>query len=155
VAEFPVDPPLTLVSAGDDGVVVLTLNRPGKKNALSIALRDEVVARLRALAADEAVKAVVVTGGGGSFSAGFDLREGQSTSSSYFGDASQNGEDVFFFTRQSLVSQDRDNNVDVYDAREDGGISSQNSLLAPPSERERCRGASTTAPALGVPENPR
>ena len=69
------DPPLTLVSAGDDGVVVLTLNRPGKKNALSIALRDEVVARLRALAADEAVKAVVVTGGGGSFSAGFDLRE--------------------------------------------------------------------------------
>jgi enoyl-CoA hydratase/carnithine racemase len=75
VAESPVDPPQTLVSAGDDGVVVLTLNRPGKKNALSIALRDEVVARLRALAADEAVKAVIVTGGGGSFSAGFDLRE--------------------------------------------------------------------------------
>ena len=75
MAESPVDPPQTLVSVGDDGVVVLTLNRPGKKNALSIALRDEVVARLRALAADEAVKAVIVTGGGGSFSAGFDLRE--------------------------------------------------------------------------------
>ncbi len=81
------------------------------------------------------------------------ISSGQSTSSSYFGDASQNGEDVFFFTRQSLVSQDRDNNVDVYDAREDGGISSQNSLLAPPCESERCRGASTTAPALGVPSS--
>jgi enoyl-CoA hydratase/carnithine racemase len=75
VAESPVDPPLTLVSANDDGVIVITLNRPGKKNALSIALRDEAVGRLRALAADEAVKAVIVTGGGGSFSAGFDLRE--------------------------------------------------------------------------------
>ena len=75
MAEFPVDPPLTLVSSGDDGVTVIALNRPEKKNALSIALREEVVGRLRALAADEAVKAVIVTGRGGSFSAGFDLRE--------------------------------------------------------------------------------
>jgi enoyl-CoA hydratase len=75
VAEPPVDPPLTLVSPGDDGVTVITLNRPEKKNALSIALREEVIAALRALAADEAVKAVIVTGSGGSFSAGFDLRE--------------------------------------------------------------------------------
>jgi enoyl-CoA hydratase/carnithine racemase len=70
-----VDPPLTLVSAGDDGVVVLTLNRPGKKNALSIALREEAVAILGRLADDEALKALVVTGSGGCFSAGFDLRE--------------------------------------------------------------------------------
>ena len=75
MAEPSADPPLTLVSSGDDGVTVLTLNRPGKKNALSIALREEVVARLRALAADDTVKAVIITGSGGSFSAGFDLRE--------------------------------------------------------------------------------
>jgi enoyl-CoA hydratase len=75
VAESPADPPLTLVSSGDDGVTVITLNRPEKKNALSIALREEVIAALRALAADETVKAVIVTGSGGSFSAGFDLRE--------------------------------------------------------------------------------
>jgi hypothetical protein len=31
---------------GDDGVAVLTLNRPEKKNALSIALREEAVALL-------------------------------------------------------------------------------------------------------------
>jgi enoyl-CoA hydratase/carnithine racemase len=76
VASSPVDPPLTLVtSRDDDGVTVITLNRPEKKNALSIALREEVVGRLRALADDETVKAVIVTGSGGSFSAGFDLRE--------------------------------------------------------------------------------
>ncbi len=81
------------------------------------------------------------------------ISSGQSSSPSYFGDASQNGEDVFFFTRQSLASQDLDNNVDVYDAREDGGISSQNSPPAPLCESERCRGASTIAPVLGVPSS--
>ena len=68
--------PLVLASGPDgDGVAVLTLNRPEKKNALSIALREEAVAILGRLADDEAVKAVVITGSGGCFSAGFDLRE--------------------------------------------------------------------------------
>ncbi len=58
-----------------DGVTVLTLNRPEKKNALSIALRDEVTAALQRLAADETVKVVVLRGAGGAFSAGFDLEE--------------------------------------------------------------------------------
>ena len=56
-------------------VVTLTLDRPEKKNALSIALRDEVTAALGALAADPQVKAVVITGAGDVFSAGFDLDE--------------------------------------------------------------------------------
>jgi enoyl-CoA hydratase/carnithine racemase len=68
--------PLVLASGpDDDGVTVITLNRPEKKNALSIALREEAIAILGRLAADEAVKALVVTGSGGCFSAGFDLRE--------------------------------------------------------------------------------
>lgn len=54
------------------------------------------------------------------------ISTGQSTSRSSFGDASANGNDVFFFTRQSLVNQDRDNNTDLYDARVEGGIPSQN-----------------------------
>ncbi len=58
-----------------DGVVTLTLNRPQRKNALSIALRDEMSAHLDALAVDEDVKVVVVTGAGDTFSAGFDLKE--------------------------------------------------------------------------------
>lgn len=68
---------LLLRSAPDDGVVTLTLNRVDKRNALSIALRDEVSDALDALAGDEAVKTVVITGAGDVFSAGFDLREFQ------------------------------------------------------------------------------
>jgi len=60
-----------------DGVAMLTLDRPDKKNALSIALRDELSDALDALGGDEAVKTVVVTGAGDVFSAGFDLREFQ------------------------------------------------------------------------------
>ena len=59
----------------DDGVGVITLNRPEKKNALSIALREEAVALLGRMADDETLKALVITGSGGCFSAGFDLRE--------------------------------------------------------------------------------
>ena len=67
--------PLLLRTAPDDGVVTLTLNRPDKKNALSIALRDEVSDALDELADDDAVKTVVMTGAGDVFSGGFDLRE--------------------------------------------------------------------------------
>ncbi|KAA0232198.1 MAG: putative enoyl-CoA hydratase echA8 [Acidimicrobiales bacterium] len=53
----------------------LTLNRPAKRNALSIELRDAVSDELDRLATDEAVKVVIITGAGDVFSAGFDLRE--------------------------------------------------------------------------------
>jgi len=66
-----------LRTAPYDGVVTLTLNRAEKKNALSIALRDELSDALDDLGGDEAVKSVVVTGAGDVFSAGFDLREFQ------------------------------------------------------------------------------
>jgi len=59
----------------DDGVAVLTLYRPDKKNALSIALRDEMSDALDGLAANENIRCVIVTGAGDYFSAGFDLKE--------------------------------------------------------------------------------
>jgi len=66
---------LLSVTEPHDGVVVLRLERPEKKNALSIALRDEMSEALTGLVADEQVKVVVVTGAGDTFSAGFDLSE--------------------------------------------------------------------------------
>jgi enoyl-CoA hydratase len=54
---------------------LLTLNRPEKRNALSVALRDAISDALDELAADEATKCVVITGAGSVFSAGFDLSE--------------------------------------------------------------------------------
>ena len=43
---------------------MLTLNRPEKRNALSVALRDAISDALDALATDELVKCVVITGAG-------------------------------------------------------------------------------------------
>jgi enoyl-CoA hydratase/carnithine racemase len=68
---------LVLRAGPAEGVATLTLNRTEKKNALSIALRDELSDALDALAGDNAVKAVVITGAGDVFSSGFDLREFQ------------------------------------------------------------------------------
>jgi enoyl-CoA hydratase len=58
-----------------EGIASLTLDRPEKKNALSIELRDRLSDVLDALAADEAVRVVVLTGAGDVFCSGFDLRE--------------------------------------------------------------------------------
>ncbi len=63
-----------LVERADDHAV-LTLNRPKKRNALSIKLRDEISDALDALAGDQAIKCVVITGAGPIFCAGFDLTE--------------------------------------------------------------------------------
>ena len=56
-------------------IAVLTLDRPERRNALSVVVRDEISDRLGELAADEELKVVVVTGTGPVFCAGFDLKE--------------------------------------------------------------------------------
>jgi enoyl-CoA hydratase/carnithine racemase len=65
---------MTILEEGD-GVAVLTLNRPNKRNALSHALRGEIVQRLDALAKSDHTRAVVLTGAGPVFCAGFDRSE--------------------------------------------------------------------------------
>lgn len=59
----------------DGSAARITLDRPEKRNALSVALRDELSEALEAFARDETLKCVVVTGAGETFSAGFDLSE--------------------------------------------------------------------------------
>jgi enoyl-CoA hydratase len=63
------------VSGTSDGVAVLTLTRPERKNALSIALRDEMSEALDGLGTDSSFRVLVITGEGDVFSAGFDLDE--------------------------------------------------------------------------------
>ncbi|MGZ6973794.1 MAG: enoyl-CoA hydratase/isomerase family protein [Acidimicrobiia bacterium] len=58
-----------------DGIATLTLDRPERKNALSVELRDRLSDVLDALASDEALRVVILTGEGDVFSAGFDLKE--------------------------------------------------------------------------------
>jgi enoyl-CoA hydratase/carnithine racemase len=60
---------LTIANA----VAVVTLNRPEVRNAINDALRTELVVILERVAADEAVRALVLTGAGKAFCAGGDI----------------------------------------------------------------------------------
>ncbi|PJI42309.1 enoyl-CoA hydratase-related protein [Ferrovibrio sp.] len=71
--------PLILVETSTEsaaipaGVQVIRLNYPSKRNALSLALRAELIAAMEAAMAAPAVRAVVLTGSGGAFCAGGDI----------------------------------------------------------------------------------
>ncbi len=63
----------------EDGVLTLTLNRPAKLNALTTLMLDELLQALDRADADDAVRAVIVTGAGRAFCAGADLSAGART----------------------------------------------------------------------------
>lgn len=64
----------TVLVERQGGVAIVTLNRPAAKNAIDIATTDALTAAMRALRADEAVRAVVLTGAGGDFCSGGDVK---------------------------------------------------------------------------------
>jgi enoyl-CoA hydratase/carnithine racemase len=55
--------------------VLITLNRPSLLNAMNRLLKDELQAALELAKGDEEIRAVVITGAGGSFSVGDDMSE--------------------------------------------------------------------------------
>jgi enoyl-CoA hydratase/carnithine racemase len=63
------------VESADDGVTSVTLNRPEKRNALSLEVMQELIAAFTAIGADRSAKVAVLRGIGPVFSAGHDLRE--------------------------------------------------------------------------------
>ncbi|HUR40179.1 MAG TPA: enoyl-CoA hydratase-related protein, partial [Verrucomicrobiae bacterium] len=63
----------TLDWAVTDGILTLTLNRPEQMNAFTVEMADELVAAFDRASADDAVRAIVVTGAGKAFCAGMDL----------------------------------------------------------------------------------
>jgi hypothetical protein len=63
--------------------------------------------------------------------------------------ANPSGTDVFFVTASPLVKQDTDTQVDIYDAREDGGFPAPASL--PQCQGEGCQGQTGVPPVFGVP----
>ena len=56
-------------------IATVTLNRPEKRNPLSLALMEELIATFRAIGARRDVAVVILTGNGPAFSAGHDLSE--------------------------------------------------------------------------------
>jgi enoyl-CoA hydratase/carnithine racemase len=61
--------------AADGAAARITLNRPEKRNALSLELMEELLAALRDASAHAATRAIVIEGAGPAFSAGHDLSE--------------------------------------------------------------------------------
>ena len=66
-------PDLRVESA--DGIATVTLDRPDALNALTVGLKEALIAAFTGFASDRAVRAVVLTGAGRAFCAGQDLRE--------------------------------------------------------------------------------
>jgi enoyl-CoA hydratase/carnithine racemase len=69
----------TIRYAVDDGVCTLTLHRPDKLNAVTATMIDELIAAFDRIDADDAVRAVIVTGAGRAYCAGADLSGGGKT----------------------------------------------------------------------------
>jgi enoyl-CoA hydratase len=69
----------TITFENRGGIGIITLNRPERLNAINNAMVDELNALLDAIERDESVRAVVLTGAGRAFCAGFDLKEGAAT----------------------------------------------------------------------------
>lgn len=57
-----------------DGVGIVTLNRPEAKNAVNLAVAEGVAAAVDRFEADDNVVAIVITGAGGTFCSGMDLK---------------------------------------------------------------------------------
>ena len=62
-----------------DGIATITLDRPDKLNAFTDTMMHELIAAFDAVDADDAVRAVIVTGAGRAFCAGADLSAGAAT----------------------------------------------------------------------------
>ena len=58
-----------------DGIAVITLARPERRNSFTLTMIDEWIQVLRTAEADSAVRVVVITGEGSAFCAGADLGE--------------------------------------------------------------------------------
>lgn len=69
----------TILTALEDGVLWLTLNRPERKNSISPDMREELLGALDRAREDEGVRCVVITGAGDAFCAGVDLARSKAT----------------------------------------------------------------------------
>jgi 2-(1,2-epoxy-1,2-dihydrophenyl)acetyl-CoA isomerase len=65
----------TIRFEASDAIATITLDRPDALNAMSVAMKEDLLAAFRSVARDRSVRAVVLTGAGRAFCAGQDLRE--------------------------------------------------------------------------------
>ena len=66
---------LVVTETHDDGVRVITVNRPSRKNALNLEVKAQLTDAILAAETEDAVRVVILTGAEGCFVAGTDLDE--------------------------------------------------------------------------------
>jgi enoyl-CoA hydratase len=76
---------MAVSTARQDGVLVITIERPQARNAVNLAVAERIAAALDELDADASLRAGVLTGAGGSFCAGMDLKAFVAGESSHAG----------------------------------------------------------------------
>lgn len=69
----------TIRTAVEDGILTITLDRPDRLNAFTPKMMNELIAAFDAADADDAVRAVILTGAGRAYCAGADLGAGEAT----------------------------------------------------------------------------
>lgn len=75
VARAPSPQPPILLREMVGTIAVLTLNRPGARNSLSVAMIASLHAELNEISSDKAIRGVVLAASGPAFSAGHDMKE--------------------------------------------------------------------------------
>lgn len=75
VARAPSPQPPILLREMVGPIAVLTLNRPGARNSLSVAMIASLHAELNEISSDKAIRGVVLAANGPAFSAGHDMKE--------------------------------------------------------------------------------
>lgn len=63
-----------VLTSATDGILTITLNRPAAKNAANRALAVGVAAAIDQLEADDSLRVAILTGAGGTFCSGMDLK---------------------------------------------------------------------------------
>ena len=94
-----------LVEPRDDGVTLVTLNRPQALNALNNRVLGELIAAVQAFDADPAQRCAVLTGSEKAFAAGADIKEMQPQGfGEMYGDNYFAGWELFTRTRKPIVA---------------------------------------------------
>lgn len=80
----------TITATREGAACIITLNRPHRRNAVSVEMMEEIIAAAREAETVEPVRALIITGGSEYFSAGADLNEASAVKSAaagieYFG----------------------------------------------------------------------
>lgn len=85
---------------------IIKLNRPEKRNAISIKMRREISACINTWKSSSAIGAVIITGAGSTFSAGFDLSEFSQPElfDELFASSSKYHRDIWNFTKPVIAA---------------------------------------------------